>query len=76
MNVSEREVEALLVDSVTLVVDMDAAETVVVASEPSEAVETPLLVVAVETVTGTEVESVVTGLKVKRPILFPPGSVK
>jgi len=55
---------------------VDAAETVVVASEPSEAVETPLLVVAVETVTGTEVESVVTGLKVKRPILLPLYSVK
>ena len=41
-----------------------------------EAVETLLIVVTVENVLTTEVVTVATGLKVKRPILFPDPSVK
>jgi hypothetical protein len=64
VNVSERVVAALLVDSGTPDTELTEGVTVFVASAPSEAVETMLPVVAVETVTGTEVYSVVNGLSV------------
>ena len=68
--------KTLGVDSVTLDVDVEVAVAVLVARDGLEAVDTLLTVVAVEKVTGTEVVSVATGLKVKSPILFPISSVK
>jgi hypothetical protein len=64
-------VATLAVDSVALVVETDTELTEADARLPSEAVETPLNIVAPATVTGTDVVIVAAGAKVKRPILFP-----
>jgi len=75
VNVSDKLVRAPVVTSVTLILVVVAAVTVEVASFPSEAVETRPAAVAVEAM-ETEVVTVATGLRVKRPILFPYNSVK
>jgi hypothetical protein len=74
--VSERLVATLVVDAVALTVETVVPVTVLDARLPSEAVKTPLLVVTVETATGTEVATVATGAKVNRPILAPVPSAK
>jgi len=74
--VSEMEVVDLILVAVELVVERVEDFPVAVERYVPDAVDTPLVVVTVETVLVTEVVIVNTGLIVKRPILLPEYSVK
>jgi len=76
VNVSERTVEALVVEVVLLVVELDPLVTVVDLRNVDEAVDKPLVVVTVEYVLETDPVVVVTGLTSKRPILSASHSLK